>query len=124
MTYSKCVLNFGGEAQQIKEKFIGIKSWSRLCAPKERGGLGFRDLQAFNLALLAKQGWRVLENPESLISCMYIARYFPDFTFWDAPAPIMSSFSWRSILASKEVLRRGIRWQIGWGTEVCTWFDP
>lgn len=95
-----------------------------MCAPKERGGLGFRDLHAFNLALLAKQGWRVLENPESLISRMYKARYFPNSTFWDAPVPVMPSFSWRSILAAKDMLRRGIRWQIGSGTEVCTWSDP
>lgn len=32
--------------------------WEKLCIPKSEGGMGLKDLKAFNLTLLAKQGWK------------------------------------------------------------------
>ena len=43
--------------QKDKERKMAWISWKKLCTPKERGVMGFRDLKAFNLALHAKQGW-------------------------------------------------------------------
>lgn len=41
------------------------------------GGIGFRSLQAFNLPLLAKKGWQILTNYNSLVPWVYKAKYFP-----------------------------------------------
>ncbi|KAL0427138.1 UNVERIFIED_CONTAM: hypothetical protein Slati_2888600 [Sesamum latifolium] len=57
--------------------------------------------------LHSKQGWRVLSRPEALLSQVLKARYFPQHSFWEANLSYRPSLMWRSILATREVLRVG-----------------
>jgi hypothetical protein len=41
-------------------------SWSGLGRKKSVGGLGYRNLESFNTALLAKQCWRLTKFPTTL----------------------------------------------------------
>jgi hypothetical protein len=65
-------------ACQDKENKIHWLSWEMLTMPKEEGGLGYKDLYAFNIAMLAKQAWRLLTKPDSLCAQVMKARYYPD----------------------------------------------
>lgn len=56
--------------------------WKKMAVPKKHGGLGYRDLRQFNLALLAKQEWFVLKYPESMIAKISMVRYFPHTDFF------------------------------------------
>ena len=88
------------------------RSWDWLSLPKKLGGLGFRDFSLFNQAMLGKQCWRLLTEPESLCSRVLKARYFPHCDFLDAPKPRSSSYTWRSILFGRELVKAGVRWGI------------
>ncbi|XP_055959779.1 uncharacterized protein LOC130014847 [Mercurialis annua] len=42
-------------------------SWRTMCRSKKQGGLGFKHLFYFNQALLAKQIWRISQDPNSIL---------------------------------------------------------
>jgi hypothetical protein len=48
------------------QKHMHRFAWWKMCVPKKRECMGFRDLHCFNLAMLAKQCWHLLCGPESL----------------------------------------------------------
>jgi hypothetical protein len=98
-------------------------SKKKLCQAKQEGGLGFRDLQYFNQALLARQGWRLLKNPQSLVFRFLKAKYFPHTSFMEAKIRGNASYLWRSICESKHVLEAGMRWRVGSGESIRIWKD-
>jgi hypothetical protein len=80
-------------------------SWERLNQPKFKGGMGFRDLRSFNLAMLGKQGWRFVTRPDSLCARVLKGRYFHDTDFMSATRKRHASSTWRVILAGREVVQ-------------------
>ncbi|GLT59332.1 hypothetical protein SLA2020_321580 [Shorea laevis] len=74
--------------------------------------------------MLAKQGWRMLVNTESLAVKVLKARYFPRIDFLRSELKPTSSLIWRSIWCAKELLKRGCRHLIGDGRSTLIWGDP
>ncbi|CAN1138108.1 Putative ribonuclease H protein At1g65750 [Linum perenne] len=74
--------------------------------------------------MLGKQGWRLLSNPDTLVSRVFKAKYFPGGDFLTAPCPNGSSPIWQSIHATQGIVRRGYRWRIGDGTAINVWNSP
>ena len=98
--------------------------WDKLTESKGEGGLGFRDIHTFNLAMLAKQSWRFIQTPDSLCARVLGAKYFLDGNVLAARPGRNMSYTSRSILKGLEVLRRGIIWRIGDGSKIKIWRDP
>ena len=100
------------------ERKIHWKSWKVLTKPKNEGGMGFRDLRNFNLAMLAKQGWRLLQEKDSLLYGCFKAKYFPRSCFLEAVDIPNSSYVWKSLLAAKNILKKGCCWRVGDGRSI------
>jgi hypothetical protein len=73
--------------------------------------------------LLAKQGWRIVQDPNSLVSQVLKAKYFPQGSFLLSEVGTRPSFVWRSLLSAKELLMEGLVWRIGDGKSIKIWQD-
>ncbi|CAA7048872.1 unnamed protein product [Microthlaspi erraticum] len=98
-------------------------AWDKICLPFEKGGLGFRDLTNFNLALLAKQLWRLIHYPSSLLARILKERYYRHTNPLVVGKPNSPSFGWSSILASRDLLKTGLRKTIGSGANTFVWSE-
>ena len=112
---------WGVEHGKKKMAWIG---WDKLRLPKAMWGMGFRDMRAFNQALLAKQAWMLLDMPESLCARLLKAKYYPSVQLFDTFFPCNGSEVWKGILHGLELVKNGVIWRVGNGTWIRTWYDP
>ncbi|CAA7058560.1 unnamed protein product [Microthlaspi erraticum] len=89
----------------------------------EKGGLGFRDLKQFNLALLAKQLWRLIHFPSSLLARILKSRYYRNANPLEVEKSNNPSYGWTSIMSAKNLLKTGHRRSIGSGDTTFLWKD-
>jgi hypothetical protein len=78
-------------------KGIRWMAWDRMTYPKALGGMGFRDLHLFNLAMIAKQGWNIATKPHTIVAKLYKARYFPNSSLFDSQLGHNPSYAWRGL---------------------------
>ncbi|XP_048623890.1 uncharacterized protein LOC125592615 [Brassica napus] len=98
--------------------------WDKVCLPKEEGGIGFRLIHEFNLALLAKQLSRLVQYPDSLVARVLRGRYYRMTSPLRATSTSSPSYVWTSISAARKLLLLGIRQKIHSGYDVRVWEDP
>lgn len=66
--------------------------WEKMCNSKGRGCMGFRDLSSFNQALIAKQGWKVIQFPNSLMAKSLTSTIFQQIRFYECKVRLQAIF--------------------------------
>jgi hypothetical protein len=77
-----------------EHKHMHWKAWWKICIPKKSGGMGLRYIHCFNMAMLAKQVWRLLSAQESLCARVLRAKYYPDGRLLNVQLKSGSSYTW------------------------------
>lgn len=84
-------------------------------------GLGFRDMAVFNEALLGRQEWRLVTCPDALFGRIMRNKYFPNQIFLNSALGFSCSYSWKSIWGSNSLVKEGLMWRVGDGTNINIW---
>jgi hypothetical protein len=112
--------------QQDKENKLHWISWEEVCRRKQKGGLGYRDLHLFNLAM---QCWHARDggfckNPDSLCAQLLRAKYGTKGSILHAKEGLGISCFWGRIVWGLQALQKGLIWRIEDGSQIKIWKYP
>ncbi|XP_024044748.1 uncharacterized protein LOC112100221 [Citrus clementina] len=110
--------SFWWGTKRNEDRGIHWRRWDSMCKPKSFGGIGFKKIRDFNIAMLGKQCWKLMTNPQSLVARILKAKYYPRSVFIEASVGFNPSYTWRSIMATQHVVVQGSRLRIGSGQQV------
>ncbi|XP_074314266.1 putative mitochondrial protein AtMg00310 [Silene latifolia] len=95
-----------------------------LSLPKSSGGLGMRNIECLNQALLAKQAWRIVSGQESIFRRVFRAKLFGrqgihDGMTYNKP----SNMSWgvRSLRYGLDLISHNVAWKPGIKSSLNVW---
>ncbi|KAM1406093.1 hypothetical protein ACFXTH_000797 [Malus domestica] len=114
--WSEQFLSQAGKEVLVKAVAMALPNFSMSCFKLPIG--------CFNLAFLAKIGWRLIQNPTSLLATILRDKYFPGKCFKDAGRGRNTSWGWKGIFEARKVLQHGVRWWVGDGESINIRKDP
>ncbi|XP_059068658.1 uncharacterized protein LOC131859127 [Cryptomeria japonica] len=107
-----------------KTKRISLLAWDRVCAPKDKGGAGIRELGKQNLALGAKLVWKFYKQPTSKWASILSAKYLPncskEVVFTTSALP-KGFVIWNFMNECRFVIFPGLSWLIHNGRKARFW---
>ncbi|KAF7821508.1 ribonuclease H [Senna tora] len=106
---------WGSDRQRSKPHML---NWEAICKPMNLGGLGVKSFSEFNQALLAKQFWRIISHPNTLLSLIMKAKYATSGSSVGFKCPQTTSKQWKDIFSAKDVVLNHIKWQVGTGHNI------
>ena len=98
--------------------------WDTICQPKPSGGLGLKQLNLMNDALLMKIGGGLIASPNSLWLKVLLSKYGLAPNALPSTLPTKcGSYMWKAVGGIWHEVLKGIKWDIGNDNRVRFWWD-
>ncbi|GJX03941.1 hypothetical protein Tco_0189857 [Tanacetum coccineum] len=98
-------------------------AWSSICKPKDRGGMGLKNLQTWNYALLAKHVWNIATKKDSLWVKWVHSVKLRGKSIWDVKEESNDSWGWKNLLEIRDQIKDKVIYKVGDGSKTSLWFD-
>ena len=117
-----CMLLVECESVEMREALDEMR-WEILCCPKEERWIRFRLIHEFNLAILAKKLWKLIQFPDSLFARVFKGKYHHTcLIFWTTGYESPSYIS-TSLIEVKPLLLFAIRHIVYLRYQIHVWDD-
>jgi hypothetical protein len=140
LSYLKIPVHVWKKVRRIQREFLGGGrrghkriswiNWDIVCLPKEKGGLGVRDVRCVNISLLTKWRWRLLSNDQAVWKDVVKSKYgngaIGQPVLGEDVKPWFSSLWWRDICSigvnlDQNWFRLGVFKKLGNGLQTSFW---
>ena len=107
---------------------IAWVGWKTVCLPKDKGGLGIKDLRTFNTALLGKWRWDIFHRQKEPWAKVLISKYGAWRALEEGSRGCNDSTWWRDLITVQQQqqnvpLKRQTEWKVGRGDKFRFWED-
>lgn len=119
--------NFLWGGHQEASKIPWVK-WDTICLPKNKGGLGIKDLSKFNEALLGKWGWQLANNHNQPWSRILLSKYGGWKKLISGGRRNFTSQWWQDLKIIFQQQHNNcfidnLKWRVGRGSNISFWKD-
>ncbi|XP_074304710.1 uncharacterized protein LOC141639512 [Silene latifolia] len=128
----RCLTTFNIKTNKGIRKYLGTRSGKSIhwCSkkftslPKKEGGLGIRNVECLNQALLSKHAWRIVSKENSLFTLTFREKIFGDSCWTSDIRPQRTNHtSWgvKSVLRGLQLILDNLSWQPGFSSSLNVW---
>nr|GMC97865.1 putative RNA-directed DNA polymerase [Ipomoea batatas] len=106
------------------KRSLNLVGWDTVTKPKELGGLGIRKTRDMNIAFMAKLGWRLFDEKDSVWAQVLRSKYLKGGQSIEDLKPARSSSNaWKGINRARNILVEGVHTHVRNGMSTRFWKD-